>query len=111
MKPPIPILSFISRYWLPLLFFAASIFVALNDTIFARFGAVVYLPMLFIGAGLCAKLMRHFFDGKTLDAYVRGPDFKRDFDQLSPEGKVILVFVTGWAYLLAAALIAAALAK
>ena len=108
----LPLIGFLIRYWMLLAFCAVGVSGCLNDTVFAHFGALMYVPAVCLMPPLLALAIRHAFMRETLDKYVAGGEFTREFwQQLTPWARQILCLGYFTAILLATAIVAAMVAK
>ena len=85
----IPFISYIRRYWIPLIVFVVVLRAAMSR-LFDIIGTLVYLPVLAVGAILVALLIRHLFFSQTLDADVHSGDFVKWWQDLEPRARVVL---------------------
>ena len=107
---PILLVSFIKRYFAPLLALVAFVGVALSSVLFKQAGTLIYLPVLFFGACVCAFLARHLFFRNTLDKFVHN-EFVATWATLDGATKLKLTLYTLWVLFFGACVIAAGLIR
>lgn len=111
MRKPIPILSFIRRYWLIILFAHLFMALCLNNTIFTYVGAPLYILPVSTIALMLALFLRHIFYQQTLDADAADDTFVREWRALSSEKRQILTCIYTCVFFLGVCLIAASIGK
>ena len=107
----IPFLTYLLRYWLLLVALIAALLLSLNEAAFQHAGALVYLPVLALGAAVAATLVTHLWFRQTIDADTHDGTFLAQWQALDARTRVILTVAFRAAVFLGCCLIAAALAK
>ena len=107
----LPLVGFILRYWLLILFAVVAVSGTLNDTVFAHFGTLIYIVGVSSIVIVVALLIRHLFFRETLDRYVAQGDFTREWEQMTPWARQILAFGYFATILLAVAIVAGLMGK
>lgn len=111
VKTNLPIIGFLSRYWVLILIFTIFVSCVWIKPIMKHLGQFVYFPMYCFGVFLMALLLRHIFHYYTSDEDARNGTFSREWDALPPEKRVQLTIDQFKWYILSISIIAAALIK
>lgn len=106
-----PVISFFVRYWFLLLATAFGFFVSLNDSIFKNIGTLGYVWGVFFLAITCAFFARHTIFRRTIELYVGGDDFVKEWNSLTPSERQRLTFQYTATFIIAAAIVAAGVSK
>lgn len=107
---PILLGGFLKRYFAALLATAAFMGLALSHVLFKQAGTLIYLPVLFFGALVCAFLARHLFFRNSMDRFVH-LEFVQVWNALDSTTKLKLTLYTLWVLFGGACLIAAGLVR
>lgn len=107
----VPVLSFVGRYWKLVIFTVAIVQAALDDTVFAHLGSLIYLPAVGSSLLTCTLFLRHLFFHQTLDADASSGTFVREWQALSAERRQTLTCVYFGILFVGLALVAAAVGK
>jgi len=111
MKKNIPILSFITRYWMLLILAVVTVALCLNDRIFQMLGALIYIPAACTVAVVVQLLIVHLFFRETIDKDAHDGTYLAEWRALDPRTRIILTVVYRVGILLALSIIAAAVGK
>ena len=80
-KVNVPILSFLRNQWPLLLITVAFYALTLNDTLFAKIGAIMYIPVVVGLAGLCTQFGIHIFFRESLEDDIDKGEWLANWDK------------------------------
>lgn len=106
----LPVIAAIRRYWVLFTLLALCGGLLLSNLLWPVFGAFLWVPALSLGAVGTALLIRNVFNSKTSDLDADSGRFEREWHDLDSRTRVILTVVQLSVYILAAAIVAAAIA-
>jgi hypothetical protein len=109
--PNIPILTYLTRYWLLLLATALAILLSLWEPGFQRVGALIYLPALTLGAAVASTLCTHLWFRESVDKETHDGTFLAEWRSLPAETRVGLTILLRVGFFIGCCIVAAALAK
>lgn len=84
----IPLLTFLSRYWILSVLVLASACAALSEGIFQRLGALAYAPVLVLLATWLNCFVTHLWFRQTLDEDAHNGTYVEEWRSLSPRDRI-----------------------
>lgn len=93
MKWNVPIITFLQRTWLLLVAAIAFTLLSLNDTVFQKFGAIVYIPSLVLWVMWSSLLAIHLFFRQTVDLDAHTGKYLNDWNSLTPFQRTLLAVI------------------
>lgn len=133
LKNNIPIFTFLSRSWLVLALALFFIFLCnwshavqwvdsgstdewgnvfwRGVTLFEYCGAILYIPALILSGAWCGALVKHLVHRETIDKDIHDGTYKLEWRSLTPFQRICVSNAVSIGYTIAAAIIAASLAK
>lgn len=111
MKKNIPILTFVSRHWLLIVLAIGGITAILNESLFVRFGSLLFIPGVVFLAALVAYFLIHLRFRGTIDKDIHSGRYLADWEALTSAQRqyVTMGYVVG--VMIFVALIAASVGK
>jgi hypothetical protein len=107
----IPFITYLQRYWLLLVLVVVTVAACLNDWLFQKLGALLYIPAAAAVTVATVLLIVHLFFRETIDTDIHTGVFIADWRSLNSleRARITAVYVVGLT--LAIALVAAAVGK
>ena len=103
------LLGYLRRYWPILILLAVAWLLPTSNSAFAMLGMVVYVPAAALTVVATALLMRHLVNRKTTDDYRAKGQLKLDWASLPANQKVWVFKIELWVWILALAIVCAAI--
>lgn len=107
----IPFLTYLQRYWLPLLATVAFVSLCLNDWAFQHFGALIYIPAVAMVSITTMLLIVHLLFRETIDKYIHAGDFVKEWQTIEPRLRVIITMSVLAVFFLGGCIVAAGVGK
>ena len=107
----LPLVTFVSRYWLLLVIEIGLIKLSLSATLFAKFGTLLLVPVTVITAVVLNLLVTHLWFRGTVDADAHAGKYIEDWKQLTPKERVYAAIAVRAFIFIGTATVVAALVK
>jgi len=107
----IPILSFLARTWMLLVFVVVANMACQNEALFQKWGALIYIPAVTSTVWFVNLLCVHLFFRQTVDQDAHDGTYVKDWVALTPHQRVAWATVIRIGSLIALSILCAGLAR